>query len=291
MEYDYMIITESTANLPAEMIEKYEIPVLALNYYVDGEEVKGYQDGKPMDLAPFYTMMREKKSISTAQVGMDDARAIIEPCLRAGKDVLYLGFSSGLSGTYQAVSLVIQELGEEYPQRKIYGFDSRAAALGEGLLVYYLVHNREQGMSLAENYEWLQEHWKNACHWFTVDELFFQKRGGRISASTAVIGTALNIKPVLHVDDEGHLIAMGNVRGRRKSLDALVKHMEETVIEPDNQTVFISHGDCLEDAEYVAKKVREKFPVQDVVIHILDPVIGAHSGPGTVALFFMGTHR
>ena len=163
--------------------------------------------------------------------------------------------------------------------------------LGEGLLVKYVIDNKEKGMSISENADWIIAHRNNICHWFTVDDLFFLKRGGRISATTAVVGTALSIKPVLHVDDNGHLIPMENDRGRKKSLDALVKHMKSSIIVPDGQSVYISHGDCIEDAEYVAKKVRENFNIGEVVIRMLDPVIASHSGPGTVALFFYGEHK
>lgn len=288
---EYKIVTDSTANLSGDLIEKYGIEVLSLNYYVEGKEYKGYVKGQQMDLEKFYVMMREKKEMRTSLVNMEEASDILESLFQSGEDILYLAFSSGLSGTYQAVSLVMKELLERYPERHGICVDTLAAALGEGLLVYYAVQNREQGMSLSENADWLEKHKLNICHWFTVDDLFFLKRGGRISAATAVVGTALNIKPVLHVDDEGHLISMEKVRGRKKSLNALVKHMEESVEENVEEPIFISHGGCLEDAEYVAKKVKEKFPKSWVLIHVLDPVIGTHSGPGTLALFFMGEKR
>lgn len=287
----YKILTDSTANLPADMIEKYNVEVLSLNYYVEGKEYKGYVKGEQIDLEPFYVMMREKKEMHTSLVSMDDTMNMLERLFGEGEDVLYLGFSSGLSGTYQSVSSLANELLEKYPERKMVCVDTLAAALGEGLLVYYAIKNKEKGMGLEENAAWVEENKLHLCHWFTVDDLFFLKRGGRISAATAVVGTALNIKPVLHVDDEGHLIAMGKVRGRKKSLDALVKHMEESVVHPEGQPVFISHGGCHEEAEYVAKKVRERFPVGEILIHVLDPVIGTHSGPGTMALFFMGEKR
>lgn len=291
MKEEYVIVTDSTANLPIDMIRKYHIPILSLNYYVDGKEYKGYSKDADIDLASFYAMMREKKEIVTSLVNVQEAIDLFEEILSEGKDVFYIGFSSGLSGTFQAVSVAMEDLKEKYPQRKIYGVDSLAAALGEGLLVSYAIENRTKGMSIEENVKWIQENKLHLCHWFTVEDLFFLKRGGRISSTTAIVGTALNIKPVLHVDDEGHLIPMGKVRGRKKSLDALITHMEETIIEPENQIIYISHGDCREDAEYVAKKIKEKLPVKDIMIGILDPVIGAHSGPGTMAVFFLGTRR
>ena len=287
----YRIVTDSTANLPGDLIEKYGIEVLSLNYYVEGKEYKGYVKGQEVDLEKFYVMMQEKKEMSTSLVNLQEAAELFEKLFQNGEDVLYLAFSSGLSGTYQAVSMIMKELLEIFPERKGVCVDTLSAALGEGLLVYYAIQNREQGMSLSENAEWLEKNKLHLCHWFTVDDLFFLKRGGRISAATAVVGTALNIKPVLHVDDEGHLVSMGKVRGRKKSLDALVKHMEESVTENAGQPVFISHGACKEDADYVAKKVKEKFPKAEILIHVLDPVIGTHSGPGTLALFFLGDRR
>ena len=288
---DYVIVTDSTSNLPEDMIDKYDIRILSLNYYVDEVEYKGYIKGERLNLVPFYAMMREKKEIATSLVSVGDAYKLLEDIFEAGMDYLYIGFSSGLSGTFHAVSMVTEELKEKYPKRKGYAVDSRAAALGEGLLVHYAVQNCENGMAIEDNAEWILNNRNNLCHWFTVDDFFFLKRGGRISAATAVVGTALSIKPVLHVDDDGHLIQMENVRGRKKSLDALVRHMQESIIEPDKQSVYISHGDCLKDAQYVADKVKKLYNVKEVVVRLLDPVIAAHSGPGTVALFFMGDRK
>ncbi len=291
MGYSFEIMTDSTANLPEEMIERYGLHVISLSFIVDGNEYKGYEKGKKTDLDQFYAMMRDKKDIKTSLANTQDAYDILEPLLKEGKDVLYLGFSSGLSSTFQAVNNAFEEAREEYPDRKLYCIDSLAAALGEGLFVKYVIDRRETGDSIDEAAKWANEHKMNMVHMFTVDDLFFLKRGGRVSAAAAVVGTALNIKPVLHVDQEGHLIPIAKARGRRKSLDMLVSYMESKVCEPEGQEIFISHGDCLEDAEYVAQKVREKFRVADVMIRTLDPVIGAHSGPGTVALFFFGKER
>ena len=204
MAYDYVVVTDSTANLPEDMIEKYELEILSLNYYIDGEEHKGYIKGEKTDMAPFYSMMRQKKEITTSLVTVGDAMDLLENIVKEGKDYIYIGFSSGLSGTFQAVSLVTDSLSQKYSERKLYAVDSLAAALGEGLLVKYVIDNRENGMSVSENADWVVNHRNNICHWFTVDDLFFLKRGGRVSATTAIVGTALSIKPVLHVDDNGH---------------------------------------------------------------------------------------
>lgn len=287
----FEIITDSSANLPDHMIDEYGLHILSLVFRVNDQEYKSYTKGEKTDLKRFYTMMREKEHITTSLVNIEHAMEQIEQLLRNGKDVLYLGFSSGLSGNYQAIAMVMNQLKEEYPNRKIYAVDTLAAALGEGLLVYYAANLRKEGKSIEEVYEWIVENRLHLCHWFTVDDLFFLLRGGRVSSASAIVGSMLSIKPVMHVDDEGHLIVMEKVRGRKKSLDALVLHMEQTVMNPEGQMVFISHGDCLEDAEYVKKKVLDKLPVKDVLVHILDPVIGAHSGPGTVALFYIGEKR
>lgn len=287
----YEIVTDSSANLPEAMIDKYGLSILSLVFRVKGEEYASYIKGEVADLASFYRMMREKENITTSLVNLEKCSEMFEDILNQGKDLLYIGFSSGLSGSFQAVAMLVQELQEKYPERKIYAVDTLAAALGEGLLVYYASKMRMEGKGIDEVKDWLLENRLKLCHWFTVDDLFFLHRGGRVSKTSAVVGSMLNIKPVMHVDDEGHLILMEKSRGRKKSLDALCTHMEETVIDPENQIVFISHGDCIEDAEYLAKRVKERLNVKDVMIHILDPVIGAHSGPGTVALFYIGTKR
>ncbi len=287
----FEIITDSSANLPEDMIETYHLTILSLSFFVDKVEYYGYEKGKLTDLAQFYAMMRDKKEITTSLVNTNLAMEQCEALLKKGKDILYIGFSSGLSGSYQSVSVALNELKDIYPDRKIYCVDTLAAALGEGLLVRYAINLREEGKSIEEVSQWLLENRLRLCHWFTVDDLFFLKRGGRVSATTALLGTALNIKPVLHVDDEGHLIMMEKARGRKKSLDALVEHMQNTIENPVEQYIYISHGDCLDDAEYVAAKVKELYPVKEVFVRILDPVIGAHSGPGTVALFFLGSKR
>lgn len=287
----FEIITDSTANLPEDLIEKYHLSILSLSFFVDNVEYFGYEKGKLTDLSQFYAMMREKKEITTSLINTNRAMEQCEEVLKTGKDILYIGFSSGLSGSYQSVVIALNELKERYPERKIFCVDSLAAALGEGLLVRYAIDLREEGKSIEQVKDWLLENRLRLCHWFTVDDLFFLKRGGRVSATTAVLGTALNIKPVLHVDDEGHLIMMEKARGRKKALDALLAHMEQTIEQPEGQYVYISHGDCLEDAEYVAAKVKERYPVKEVLVRVLDPVIGTHSGPGTMALFFLGSKR
>ena len=283
---DFEIVTDSSCNLKEEMIDEFGLHVLPLTFMVDGEQRQSYLKGQVTDLQQFYTMMREGKVITTSLPNLADSEALLRGLLEAGRDVLYLGFSSGLSGTYEAVSRLCNQLAAEFPERKILSVDTLAASGGEGLLVWHAVQKAREGLSIEELRDWVEQHRLNLAHWFTVDDLMFLWRGGRVSKTSAWAGTLLNIKPVLHVDDEGHLIPMEKVRGRKKSLNALVDHMEKSAIPPvADQMVFITHGDCLEDAEYVADKVRERFGVRDVVINYVDPVIGAHSGPGTMALF------
>ncbi|NBJ66702.1 DegV family protein [Adlercreutzia caecimuris] len=288
----FAIVTDSSSNLPEDIIDQHDLTVLPLTFMVDGEEYRSYLKGEKTDLSQFYTMMREGKVITTSLPNLKESRESIESLLRSGTDVLYLGFSSGLSGTYQAIELLLTELAGLYPERTVASVDTLAASLGEGLLVYYAAKMREEGASIEKVRDWVEEHKLHLAHWFTVDDLMFLFRGGRVSRTSAWAGTLLNIKPVMHVDDEGHLIPLEKVRGRKKSLKALVDHMEQTAMSPvADQTVFITHGDCLEDAEYVADLVRERFGVSDVLINWVDPVIGAHSGPGTMALFFLASER
>lgn len=291
---DFEIVTDSCCNLLEDMIDDFGIHVLPLTFMVDGEDevYQSYLKGERTDLKQFYTMMREGKVFKTSLPNLAESEALFRELLGSGRDVLYIAFSSGLSGTYQALSLMAAQLQEEFPERKIHVVDSLAASGGQGLLVWYAVQHARAGESIDQVRDWLEENKLHLAHWFTVDDLMFLFRSGRVSKTAAWAGTLLNIKPVLHVDDEGHLIPMEKVRGRKKSLNALIDHMEKSANKPiSGQMVFITHGDCIEDAEYVAAKIKERFGVKEVVINYVDPVIGAHSGPGTMALFFLADKR
>lgn len=291
---DFEIVTDSCCNLLEDMIDDFGIHILPLTFMVDGEDevYQSYLKGERTDLKQFYTMMREGKVFKTSLPNLAESEALFRELLDSGRDVLYIAFSSGLSGTYQALSLMAAQLQEEFPERKIHVVDSLAASGGQGLLVWYAVQHARAGESIGQVRDWLEENKLHLAHWFTVDDLMFLFRGGRVSKTAAWAGTLLNIKPVLHVDDEGHLIPMEKVRGRKKSLNALIDHMEKSANKPiSDQMVFITHGDCIEDAEYVAAKIKERFGVKEVVINYVDPVIGAHSGPGTMALFFLADKR
>ena len=291
---DFEIVTDSCCNLLEDMIDDFGIHILPLTFMVDGEDevYQSYLKGERTDLKQFYTMMREGKVFKTSLPTLAESEALFRELLGSGRDVLYIAFSSGLSGTYQALSLMAAQLQEEFPERKIHVVDSLAASGGQGLLVWYAVQHARAGESIDQVRDWLEENKLHLAHWFTVDDLMFLFRGGRVSKTAAWAGTLLNIKPVLHVDDEGHLIPMEKVRGRKKSLNALIDHMEKSANKPiSDQMVFITHGDCIEDAEHVAAKIKERFGVKEVVINYVDPVIGAHSGPGTMALFFLADKR
>lgn len=288
----YKIVTDSSCNLPESLIDELELTVLPLVFMVDGTQYQSYLKGEVTNLQTFYTQMREGKVFTTSLPNLNNSRAEIEALLAAGEDVLYLGFSSGLSGTYEAVKLLCNDLSGQYPERTIVCIDTLAASLGQGLLVYYAAKMRQDGKSLEETAEWVRENVLHMCHWFTVDDLMFLYRGGRVSRTAAFAGSLLKIKPVLHVDDEGHLIPIEKVRGRAKSIKHLFDHLKETHFEPlSDQMLAISHGDCLDDALTLRKMIEDEYGPQKFIINYVDPVIGAHSGPGTLALFFLGSHR
>ena len=288
---EYVILTDSSADLSAELVAELGVEVLPLSFTMEDKTYYNWPDNRDIDPGDFYTKLRGGAMATTSAVNVADYTETIEPMLKAGKDVLVLAFSSGLSATCHSAQIAAEELMEQYPDRKVYVVDTLCASLGQGLLVWYAAQQKKQGKSIEEVRDWTEAHKLNLCHWFTVDDLHFLKRGGRISAATAVLGTMLSIKPVMHVDNEGHLIKVGTARGRNASLKALVDHMAETAQNPGEQVVFISHGDCLADAQKVADDVKARFGVKTVVINYVGPVIGAHSGPGTVALFFLGSVR
>lgn len=288
----FKILSDSSCNLPESMIDEFGIEIFPLTFMVDGEQHQSYLKGHTTDLKKFYTMMRDGKVITTSLPNLDESEKMMRGLLDQGNDLLYLGFSSGLSGTYSAIRLLMDQLASDYPDRKLMAVDTLAASGGEGLLVWHACKRAQDGASMEEVCAWVEDHKLHMAHWFTVDDLMFLFRGGRVSRTSAWAGTILNIKPVMHVNDEGHLIPLDKVRGRKKSLDALIDHMDQTGDKPlSDQMVFITHGDCLEDAEYVESKIRERFGVKDVMINYVDPVIGAHSGPGTMALFFLASER
>lgn len=280
----YWIMTDSTIDMPENFApaQKY-FQVAKLSYIIDGQSY--LPDGTDAQTRSVYDQMREGKMLTTSQVNSESWKEIFEPVLRAGEDVLCITFSSGLSGTYQAASIAAQELRSKYPERTLEVIDSLAASAGEGLMVHYALKNRDAGMSLAENAAWVREKLPHLTSWFTVDNLMHLMRGGRVSAVSAYVGTLVKIKPVMHVNEEGKLIPREKVMGRRKSLRALVDKVKEKIVDPEGQLVTISHGDCEADARWVGDMIKAELPMVDVQISLVGPVIGAHTGPGVVAVF------
>ena len=285
---DYKIITDSGCDLPKEMLSRLDVQTVPLFVNFRNDTLEDSVDEGIKDI---YAGLRAGEAATTSAVNPDRWMEKMESVLAAGQDVLTIAFSSGLSTTYQSAVIAGNELKEKYPDRKVIVVDSLAASLGQGLLLWYACQKQAEGLSIEELAAWLEDNKLHLCHWFTVDDLMYLKRGGRVSAATAVVGTMLKIKPVLHVDDEGHLINVAKVRGRKASIQALAEKAAALGDGYDNSTMFICHGDCIEDAETLAELVKEKCGVKDVFIGYTGAVIGSHSGPGTLALFFMGKER
>ncbi len=286
---NYIILTDSGTDFNDELVKECDVVKIELSIIIEEEEPK---PDNTVDKKEFYSLLRAKKKATTAAINSEDFKTVMRPYLEDGKDILYLGFSSGLSSTYHASKLAAEDLLEEFPDRKIYTVDTLCASMGEGLLVYHAAKLRLNGATIEEVRDFAETNKLRLCHWFTVDDLFFLKRGGRVSAATAVVGTMLGIKPVLHVDNEGKLIKMTTARGRKASIDALFEKARASAIEAKDKIVaFISHGDCEDDAKYLANKIKDELGFKEVVIGYIGSVIGSHSGPGTLALFYLGAER
>ena len=286
--YAYEIFTDSSCDLGQDWIQKYSLHVLQLDVTVEGKKPA---PNDKVNIDEFYAELRSKKSAKTNAVNVEAFKTEMEKSLKEGKDILFLGFSSGLSATYMSGKLAVEELRPLYPERKLLEADTLCASLGEGLAVVLCAKMREEGATIEEVHNYIIENRLHICHEFTVDDLFFLKRGGRINAATAIVGSMLGVKPVLHVDDEGKLINIGKARGRKASILAMFNRMKEKAIREECKCVFISHGDCIEDANFLADLIREEFSPEELYINYVGPVIGAHSGPGTLALFYIGNER
>ncbi len=287
----YVIITDSSCDLPDSLVKELELEVLPLSFLMDGKTYRNYPDNREMSPKDFYNKQREGLMATTNAVNVGEAADAMEAVLKQGKDVLVLAFSSGLSTTCNSFQIAAGDLAEQYPGRKIFVVDTLCASLGQGMFVYQAARLRQEGKSIEEVRDWAEANKLKQCHWFTVNDLFFLKKGGRVSAATAVVGTMLQIKPVMHVDNEGHLIKVDTARGRKASLNALVDKVGELAEDPASQTMFISNSDCQEDAQYVADQIKTRYGTREIIINSIGPVIGAHTGPGCVALFFTGRHR
>ena len=284
----FVITADSTVDLPKAFLEEKQVPVVSLSYIIGGAT---YRDGEGLTSKEFYDKIREGAMPTTSQVNPEQARDLFEPILKEGTDILHIAFTSGLSGTYNSCRIAAEELSEEYPDRKIVVVDSLCAASGGGMLLYKAIELKEQGKSFDEIVTWVEENKLHVCHDVTVDDLFHLHRGGRVSKTSAVLGTIIKIKPIIHVNDEGKLIVIGKERGRKKALQTLVERMEEKSQGFENDIVMITHGDALEDAEYVKGLIQDKFGITNIMINPLGTVIGSHTGPGVIALFYMGNRN
>ena len=285
---DYIITVNCSVDMPMEWLKVRGVPVIPLKYTMDGQT---YTDMEDLTAKEFFDKLREGKMSVTSQVNPEEAKAMLEPFVKEGKDVLHLSFSSGLSGTANSMRMAAEELSEEYPKQKIVAVDTLCACMGEGLLLHKALQLKEAGKTMEEVVQWVEENKLHICHDVTVDDLHHLHRGGRISKATAVLGSMVQIKPIIHMDNEGKLQVIGKERGRKKSLNKIVDMAAEQAKGWDNDLILITHGDCMEDAEYVAERVRAKMGVNNILINNIGTVIGSHTGPGVVAVFCMGEKR
>lgn len=286
---DYVIITDSSCDLPKETVAGWGIECIEMKYRFDSEDRD--RGNYELTAKEFYDMIRSGKSSKTFAINSEEFKDAFIPFLEEGKDVIYLSFSSGLSATYNLSVAACEELKEQFPQRKIMAVDTLCESAGLGLLAYLVKEKANEGATIEEIAEYVKETGPKVSHWFTVDDLMHLKRGGRISPTVAIAGTVLGIKPILHVDDEGKLVNVDKVRGRKASFEKLAQKVAETGIDPKSNPVFLSHGDCYDDAMHVVKILEEKYGIKTDSVSEIGPVIGSHSGPGTIAIFFLGKER
>ena len=286
----FWIVTDSGTDFPEAYVQKQkDLTIVPMMYQIEGQF--HIPDGSDESTRAFFAKLRSGVVATTSQVTTETWLETFRKLLADGQDVLCIAFSSALSGTCEAAALAKEQLKTEFPDRKLIVIDSKCASLGHGLLAHHALQMRDAGASIEDTAKWVTDNHQKVIHWFTVDDLQFLRRGGRVSATSAYLGSIMKIKPILHVSEEGKLIPMEKVKGRKRSLRTLFDKVKENAVEPEKQTIFISHGDCLEEAEWLASALREELHVKDVMIGLIGPVIGSHSGPGTMAIFFMGNHR
>ena len=288
---DYIIVTDATSDIPNEMANELNVKVVPMSFSLGEKNYNHYPDYRELDIKTFYDKQRAGQTSLTTQINVAVYLDFFEKIIKSDKDVLYISFSSALSSTYQSSVLAAKELNEKYPDFKIITIDSKAATLGETLLVKLAAQKKSEGRNIEDLSKWGDDNHLKVCHYFTVDDLNHLKRGGRMTAMTAFIGTALDIKPILHVNDEGKLIPLDKVRGRKKALKVLFNYLAELSENLEEQTIFIGHGDCIEYARYLESLIKEAYKVKEVIIHPIGPIIGSHTGPGAITLFFLGKHR
>jgi len=287
----WIIATDSCADLTAAQVASMNLSVIPLSVELEGKTYFHHPDERELAIAAFYAKLRNKVVATTSLINVGEFLQFFGTILEKGQDILYIGFSSGLSGTFQSAQIAVKELKEQYPDRKILTVDSLCASMGQGLLVWHAWNQKTAGKTMEETASWVEQNKLRLCHLFTVDDLGTLKRGGRLSESAAFLGTLLKVKPILHVTNEGKLVALQKARGRRSSLSTMVDLMVDRITDPADQTIFISHGDCLAEAEQVGQMIAERFGVKAILYNHIGPIIGAHSGPGTIAVFFLGSVR
>jgi DegV family protein with EDD domain len=286
----YRIFADAAGDIPESTLRAWGVSMIDMTFRFTDEDAEQYNS--KVDVHEFYEQMRAGRCSRTAAINMATFLEAFRPTLAEGTDILYVAFSSGGSTTYEQSLAAIEVLKSEFPERKILSVDALAYSAGLGLTVYLAAKKQQEGASIEEVYQYVEDIRLHVCHWFTVDDLVYLKRGGRVSAATALVGTMLGIKPVLHVDDEGHLVNVDKARSRRRSLKAMADRYKETALDPEHGPVFIGHGDCIEDAELLRGMIKELSGGKDIdLMTYIGPVIGSHSGPGTVALFFLGSKR
>ena len=288
---DYVILTDSCCDLPAELAAELELTVLPPSVRMDNEEYTGDLAGSGISHASFYARLRAGEKASTAAVNVGQYEEAMRGALQSGRDVVCINFSSALSSTHHAAQIAAQEIEREFPEGHIFVVDSLCASLGQGLLLYLAAQKKREGVSAEALADWAGECRRSVCHWFTVDDLNYLKQGGRINAATAMLGAMLAIKPILHMSDEGTLTLTDKTRGRKPSLLKLIDEAARRAVAPETQTMFICHGDCAEEANWLAEQLKARLHVPRVIVNYIGPVIGSHTGPNTVGLFFLGTER
>lgn len=285
---NYVVTVNSTVDLPKAWLEERNVSVIPLKYTIEDQT---YVDMEGLSSKEFFGKLRDGKMAVTSQVNPDEARKMLEPILKEGKDVLHLAFTAALSGTYNSMRLAAEELLEEYPERKIMIVDTKCACMGEGLLLYYVLKKKEEGASIEEAYTYAEELKEHIGHYVTVDDLNHLHRGGRVSKTSAVLGSMVKIKPILIINAEGKLEVVAKERGRKKSMNTIVDMAVERTGDYENEIVMITHGDCLEEAEHLAGIVKEKMGVDNIFINNIGTVIGGHTGPGVLAVFALADHK
>ena len=288
---DYVIMTDSCCDLTDQMARELGLEVLPLTMHMDGQDYPNDLAGTAISNQEFYKRIRAGKLATTSAVNVGQFQDAMRRVLESGRDIVCVCFSSALSTTYQSAVIAAEDLRAEFPEAEIHVVDSLSASLGQGLLLYLAVEQKRKGLTAAELAKWVEDNRLTVCHWFTVDDLNFLKRGGRVSATTALLGTMLSIKPIMHTSDEGKLVPVSKARGRKAAIAALLDKIEALGIHPEKQTMFICHADCEEDAKAVAQTIQDRFGTPTVHINYIGPVIGSHTGPNTMGIFFVGTQR